>query len=94
MIRRPGGINRQTLMFDLVVDQTDAKALEGDVTFYLHPTLAEPVYVVRATDGRTTLEDCHAYGAFTVGISADRGKTKLELDIATDEKLPAWFRRR
>ncbi|QND24515.1 hypothetical protein HB774_34575 (plasmid) [Rhizobium leguminosarum bv. viciae] len=77
-----------------LVDQTDAKPLEGDVTFYLHPTFAEPVYVVRATNGRAILEECHAYGAFTVGISANQGKTKLELDLATDEKLPAWFRRR
>ncbi|QWW71371.1 SIR2 family protein [Rhizobium sp. WYJ-E13] len=94
VVRRPGGINRQTLMLDLIVDQTDAKALEGDVTFYLHPTFAEPVQLVRANNGRATLKDCHAYGAFTVGISADRGKTKLELDLATDEKLPEWFRRR
>jgi len=33
-----------------------------------------------------------AYGAFTVGAVADRGKTTLELDLALVESFPEEFR--
>src|SRR6059036_633347 len=33
-----------------------------------------------------------AYGAFTVGVEADEGKTQLELDLAELPKVPKAFR--
>ena len=45
-------------------------------------------------DGRATLRIQNAYGVFTVGALADGGETELELDLATVEAFPDWFRAR
>jgi hypothetical protein len=95
VVPRPGGLRSATQKFDLVVESLPGlPPLEGDVTFHLHPTFSEPVMVVAAKDGRAVLDDCEAYGAFTVGVSADQGRTRLELDLAMQPHLPDWFRRR
>lgn len=61
-----------------------APPLEGEVTFHLHNTFAMPVMKATAKDGRARLK-LEAYGAFTVGVEADGGETRLELDLASDE---------
>jgi len=54
---------------------------DGDkVTFHLHPTFNPPVFDQVAKNGvaETTLI---SYGAFTVGVEADNGATRLEFDL-------------
>ncbi len=81
--------------FDLVVEATEgAPPLEGSVTFHLHQTFNVPVRTVPVADGRARLHIQNAYGVFTVGAVADGGETKLELDLATVEAFPDWFRAR
>jgi cellulose biosynthesis protein BcsQ len=77
----------------LTVEQTGSPPLEGEVEFHLHPTFRPKVRRVRASDGRATL-NLSAWGAFTVGVSADGGRTMLELDLAADPSFPKRFRER
>ncbi|MER9000608.1 SIR2 family protein [Mesorhizobium sp. M0051] len=95
VVRKPGGNRNQFLVFSLVVESLpDSAPLEGDVIFHLHPTFDPPVRVVHASNGRAVLDNCVAYGAFTVGVAADEQRTQLELDLALQSNLPDWFRRR
>ena len=48
---------------------------------------------VQAVGGLATLPT-KAYGAFTVGVECDDGKTRLELDLADCLQLPRDFRER
>lgn len=58
-----------------------APPLEGDVVFLLHPTFGSRArQVVRATGGVAQLAFT-SWGAFTVGVEADDGATRLELDL-------------
>lgn len=67
----------------LVVRSTDPRTapLTGHVQFYLHPTFGNHKPVVEVVDGVATLS-LNSYGAFTVGVLADSGSTKLELDLS------------
>lgn len=67
------------------------KPLTGRVRFHLHPTIIPMVRETTAKKGvaQITVE---SYGAYTVGIETDRGKTKLELDLADLEDAPELFR--
>ena len=70
------------------------RPLAGSVTFYLHPTF-QPAVVTEAVDpGGTARVDLISYGAFTIGAVTDDGRTRLELDLATDPRLPERFRQR
>lgn len=76
----------------LTVESTDPRRpLLGSVTFHLHPTFGDkrsrPV-----VNGRAKL-DLVAWGAFTVGVEADEGETRLEIDLAQVDNAPAGFRR-
>ena len=62
--------------------------LNRDVTFWLHDTFSPDKYVVRAANGEAELV-LRAWGAFTVGVIADDGSTKLELDLATSTNVKA-----
>lgn len=76
----------------LEVCSTDTtKPLQGIVTFYLHDTFNRPIRKIQPRNGVARLE-LLAYGAFTVGVLADDGKTKLELDLSQDERFPKAFR--
>jgi MinD-like ATPase involved in chromosome partitioning or flagellar assembly len=70
-----------------------ATPLAGEVVFHLHPTFSPDVVRVEAQDGRAML-DLQAWGAFTVGVIADEGATRLELDLAKDSGFPRVFRER
>ena len=70
----------------------EGSPLEGTVVFHLHPTFPRPRVEVAAENGSASLEIA-AYGAFTVGVECDGGRTRLELDLAEHERLPEEFRR-
>jgi len=67
------------------------KPLAGTVFFHLHPTFIPPVRSTKAKGGVAVLT-VESYGAFTLGVEADDGKTHLELDLATLEDAPKLFR--
>jgi hypothetical protein len=65
--------------------------LQGSVKFHLHDSFPDQVRTVKAKNGKATLSVV-AYGAFTVGVEADAGKTRLELDLSELPGAPAAFR--
>jgi hypothetical protein len=65
--------------------------LSGIVRFHLHPTFKQSVREVKVRNGVASLK-LIAWGAFTVGVEADEGKTQLELDLSTVEDAPEEFR--
>ena len=67
------------------------RPLAGDVVFFLHPTLIPPVRRETASGGEATIK-VESYGAYTLGVEAEGGKTRLELDLATLEAAPMLFR--
>ena len=68
-------------------------ALRGDVRFHLHPTFNQQVVNVPG-NGETADLVLIAFGAFTVGVEADNGATRLELDLAELNEAPMEFRSR
>jgi hypothetical protein len=78
----------------LIVESTKPKhnPLSGSVQYFLHPTFANnrPTVPVNP-DGKATLH-LKAWGAFTVGVLADDGATRLELDLSELESAPHPFR--
>jgi hypothetical protein len=78
----------------LVLASTDAqKPLTGPVKFFLHDTFPKPIQTVEARNNKAELEVV-AWGAFTVGVLADEGATKLELDLSEVEGAPTDWRGR
>ena len=78
----------------LVVETTDKqKPLKQPVQFYIHDTFPNDKPTVQPEDGIAELR-LRAWGAFTVGVIADDGETKLELDLADDKRFPSLFRSR
>jgi hypothetical protein len=78
---------------DLTVQPTDDRPLTGSVAFHLHPSFGGEPRVVDVVDGAASLR-VHAYGAFTVGVEADGGSTRLEIDLAELADAPQLFRDR
>ncbi len=64
--------------------------LNGEVVFYLHPSFKKNVRKVKAEDGKAKLR-LISYGAFTVGIECDQGRTQLEIDLAKLSDAPIRF---
>jgi hypothetical protein len=90
----PSNLRKDWFKIDLLVESTTpARPLTGTVQFHLHPSFREKVIERPAIDGRARLE-LIAWGAFTVGVSADGGKTKLELDLSKVADAPEAFRTR
>jgi len=80
--------------FQVVLDcfaTPKGEPLRGDVQFHLHPTFGKPVQVVEVKEGHAVLT-ITCWGAFTVGVVADEGRTMLELDLAADDRFPEAFR--
>ncbi len=71
----------------------NAQALNGPIRFFLHDSFVNDRPVVQAIDNRAVLH-LKAWGAFTVGVLADDGRCKLELDLAGIESAPWEFRSR
>ena len=65
------------------VESTDAqRPLSGEVTVHLHPTYKRWMeYKLDVVDG-IAKDEFDALGTFTIGIEADGGATKLEVDLA------------
>lgn len=74
----------------LRVEATAEPPLEGDVEFHLHPSFHPSVVSVPARGGQAILHH-PAWGAFTVGVAADGGRTRLELNLAELSDAPALF---
>lgn len=72
---------------------SEANPLTDTVEFHLHPTFRPQVQKVRPENGTAVLE-LIAWGAFTVGASADNGATTLELDLSAVQDAPTEFRER
>lgn len=68
--------------------------LRDAVQFFLHPTFVNDRPVVAVGPGGTADLVLRAYGAFTVGVVADNGDTRLELDLAALPHAPRTFRER
>lgn len=78
----------------LTVTNTEgAPPVTGDVQFFIHDTFLNSRPLVRAVNGSAVLR-LKAWGAFTTGVLADNGETKLELDLADLETAPMEFRER
>lgn len=75
-----------------------AKPLADEVIFYIHDSFNPSVYPITVdeftADGKAMDDEILAYGAFTVGAVADKGKTLLELDLAEQTEFPKIFRER
>lgn len=89
----PGSPDLIAAMVDLEVCSTDPTAppLTDPVTFVLHPTFNQPERLVLPINGVARLRIHQAWGAFTVGVRADKGSTLLELDLATVAGAPQGF---
>ncbi len=68
--------------------------LQGAVRFFLHPTFANDKPIVPVGQNGVAKIKLKAWGAFTVGVLADEGNTKLELDLAELSSAPYDFRMR
>jgi len=78
----------------LLVEPTlTGKALDAPVYFYVHSDFPRSRLVVLPQYSRAELR-LRAWGAFTVGVLADNGETRLELDLAENREFPALFRSR
>ena len=78
----------------LTVRSTDGlKPLQGEVKFFLHDTFPDPVRTVPVENGVATLTAA-SWGAYTVGVLADGGNTRLELDLSGVPDAPADWRGR
>lgn len=75
----------------LEVSSTNNSPLVGAVDFHLHPTFVPARRRVEA-DGNRAMLTIFAYGAFTVGVRADQGETRLELNLAKLRTAPREFR--
>lgn len=83
----------------LVVESTDPAniPLDTDVIFYIHDSFSPSVFSYSPAefiDRKAIEDDILSYGAFTVGVITDNGKTLLELDLAEDKRFPEEFRKR
>jgi hypothetical protein len=88
---------RRTDWFDVTLRvvslEPEREPLTGSVTFHLHSSFRQPERRVRVVNGEAFLR-VTAYGAFTVGVEADNGETRLEQDLAELSNVPRDFRLR
>lgn len=91
----PLGIDGEIFTVRLRVTSTDpAKPLRDAVQFFLHPTFTNDRPIVTVGPSGAAELVLRAWGAFTVGVLADNGDTKLELDLAELQYAPRAFRER
>jgi MinD-like ATPase involved in chromosome partitioning or flagellar assembly len=69
------------------------RPLTGTVEFHLHPSFSPSLQTVEAESNRAVLR-LAGWGAFTAGVSADDGNTRLELDLSELPDTPPKFRER
>jgi hypothetical protein len=88
LLRQTGSIYQ----IQLSLTAPTGQPISGPVVFHLHPTFSNPVQEVPVTNPLEVTLEISAYGAFTVGVEADNGQTRLELDLAEAPDLPVAFR--
>lgn len=76
-----------------LVRRKGAPPLTGPVRFHLHDTFSPSTVPADTFDADRAVVTVHAYGAFTVGVEADGGLTRLERDLAQVRAAPIDFRR-
>jgi hypothetical protein len=59
----------------------------------LHPSFKNEKEIIKVINGKAE-NKLISYGAFTVGVEADNGATRLELDLAELPDAPRIFRER
>ena len=83
---------------ELTVESTNPdNPLTTDVIYYIHDSFSPSVFTYKPIEfkgGKAVEEEILSYGAFTVGVITDNGKTMLELDLAEDKSFPKEFRER
>lgn len=80
--------------FEVCLTVTSQPAVASDVAFFLHNTFSPATQVIPAdASGRASLT-LYAWGAFTVGVLMDDGRTELELDLSQLPDAPMAFRTR
>ena len=87
---QPSDVRPGWFRIDLVVTGIK-RPLVDQVAFHLHETFRPSVQPVSPVHNEARLTVL-AWGAFTVGVVADHGKTLLELDLAADPTFPKSFR--
>jgi hypothetical protein len=91
----PLGVDGQLFTVRLRVTSTTPSRPMGDaVQFFLHPSFGNDRPVVAVGPSGAAELVLRAYGAFTVGVLADNGETRLELDLAELPHAPRAFRER
>jgi hypothetical protein len=80
-------------LIGLDLERFEGLPLEGEVEFHLHPSFHPSIVRVRVHNDHAVLK-LPAWGAFTIGASADGGRTRLELDLAQLPDAPELFRSR
>lgn len=90
---RPAAASASWFQIDLRVSGTPDVPLVGEVAFHLHPTF-KPAVRRREVQAGIASMNLTAWGAFTVGVVADNGQTKLELNLADLSDAPGLFRER
>ena len=78
---------------ELTVTAPKRRLRDRTVVFHLHPSFSAGTERRTLKNRKATL-DRLAYGAFTVGVEADKGAVRLELDLATVKRAPALFKQR
>jgi hypothetical protein len=82
----------------LTVESTNSlNPLNTDVIFYIHDSFSPSIFTYKPeefNEGKVIEDEILSYGAFTVGVITDNGKTLLELDLAENESFPKEFRER
>jgi hypothetical protein len=83
---------------EITVETTNPNnPLNSEVIFYLHDSFSPSVYSVKPQEfksGKAVDDEILSFGAFTIGVITDNGKTMLELDLAEDKSFPKEFRER
>ncbi len=86
-------IDRRWYRIELAVaPRRGAAPLKGPVVFHLPDSFADPVQSVRPK-GRAAKLTLLAYRPFTIGVEADGGRTRLELDLRELQSAPSTFRK-
>jgi hypothetical protein len=79
-IKRIANTDIAEILLSVVSTDPAKHPLTGAVQFHLHPTFVNSTPVIFALNGKAELR-LQAWGAFTVGVEADKGATHLELNL-------------
>ena len=83
-IRPRAGARSSACWVELSVSSVDpARPLTGKVTLFLHPSFGRHEQYDVDVENGIARDTILSWGAFTVGVLADGGETKLELDLST-----------